>query len=170
MTYTCGFSEREVGLGGNSEIAKGKMLGVFFLPSIIHVTIDLLKPPLLSGSIWICLHVALVQLVYTKLQGVPMDDGPCHIPSSSCASHIPIPGSHPDGTAGAVGCSWEAHGLCHQLVSPRKAPFGLALCLKPCLPPVPAATRSSWCAAPAPVCTGAEDVPFWELISKGKKG
>lgn len=116
-----------------------KSWGYFCLVSVICEAIDLRKLPLLSRFIWTSLYVALVQLVYTKLLSVTVDDTPCHIPSSSCVSYIPTSGSQLDGTAGAVGCSQEAHGLCHQQVRPWKAPLGFALYLKPCVPPVPAA-------------------------------
>lgn len=104
--------------------------------------------------------MALVQLVYTKLQGItiPVDDAHCHTPFSSCATHIPISGSHLDGTVGAVGYSQEAHGLSHQLVSPQKASLNLALYLKPCIPPVPTAPRAPGVLLSTAVCTQAEDM------------
>lgn len=56
MTYICGFWEREVGMGRNSEIAKQKMLGLFFLLSVTHAAIDLLQLP--SSPAWVYLGLS----------------------------------------------------------------------------------------------------------------
>lgn len=56
------------------------------------------------------------------------------------------------------------------LVSPQKAPLGLAQYIKSSIPPVPSAPHSSWCAAAVAVHTWAEGVLLQEPISKGDRG
>lgn len=93
------------------KLQKEKCWGHFFLLSITHAAIDLLKVP--SSHIWVylgCLHVALVHLVYTKLQSVTLDDAPWHIPSSSCSVTFPSQSHIQMGQLG----QWDAHMPLHR--------------------------------------------------------